>query len=411
VPSGVEGLLRELAPQVLGALVRRYGDFDAAEDAVQEALLAAAMHWPRDGIPAKPRGWLIQTAARRMIDQRRSEQSRRHRESIAALREVPSPEVSDQDDTLIVLFMCCHPALTPASAIALTLRAVGGLTTAEIANAFLVSEATMAQRITRAKQRIKASDVRFRMPAAEEQAASVRTVLHVLYLIFNEGYASSIGREVHRTELSEEAIRLTRLVQRMLPDDSEVLGLLALMLLIDARRPARTTAAGELIPLTDQDRTLWDQTLIAEGVALVDRAVGKGAVGAYQLQAAIAAVHDQAPDAGDTDWPQILALYGLLEQMTGNPIVTLNRAIAAAMVHGPFAGLAILETVDERLASHYRLDAVRAHLFEMAGDTKLALALYGAAASRTTSLPEQRYLTRKAARLNMAATSDVVPTN
>jgi predicted RNA polymerase sigma factor len=338
-----------------------------------------------------------------LIDQRRSERSRRDRESLAALQEAPTPEVPDQDDTLLVLLMCCHPALTAASAIALTLRAVGGLTTAEIANAFLVPEATMAQRISRAKQRIKASGVPFRMPTPEEQMARVRSVLHVLYLIFNEGYASSTGRDLHRTELSEEAIRLTRMVQRMLPDDGEVMGLLALMLLIDARRPARTNAAGELIPLPEQDRTLWDQARIAEGVALLNRAVGTGAVGEYQLQAAIAALHDQAPRADDTDWPQILALYGLLEQMTGNPVVTLNRAVAAAMAHGPSAGLVLLDAVEERLAGHYRLDAVRAHLLEMAGDTKAAMALYRAAASRTTNLPERRYLAMQAARLKMAA--------
>jgi len=401
VPSGVEDLLRELAPQVLGALVRRYGDFDAAEDAVQEALLAAALRWTRDGVPERPRGWLIQTAERRMIDQWRSEQSRRARESLALLQEAPAQEVSDEDDTLIVLFMCCHPVLTPASAIALTLRAVGGLTTAEIANAFLVGEATMAQRIARAKQRIEASHVPFRMPTREEQTARVRQVLHVLYLIFNEGYASSSGRELQRTELSEEAIRLTRMVQRMLPGDGEVIGLLALMLLVDARRPARTDTAGELIPLAEQDRALWDRARIDEGVALLESAVGRGAVGEYRLQAAIAAVHDQAARAEDTDWPQILALYGLLEQMTGNPVVTLNRAVAAAMADGPSAGLAVLDAVDERLNGHYRLDAVRAHLLEMAGDRKGALAHYRGAAKRTTNLPEQRYLARQAARLNV----------
>ncbi len=311
-----------------------------------------------------------------------------------------TPEVSDEDDTLIVLFMCCHPALTPASSIALTLRAVGGLTTAEIASAFLVSEATMAQRIARAKQRIQDSGVPFRMPTADERPASVRAVLHVLYLIFNEGYASSAGPELHRTELSEEAIRLTRLVQRMLPDDGEVAGLLALMLLIDARRPARTNAAKELVPLAEQDRTLWDQARIAEGLALLDSAMAKGGVGEYQLQAAIAAVHDRARRADETDWPQILALYGLLEQLTGNPVVTLNRAVAAAMAEGPAAGLAVLDTVGERLAGHYRLDAVRAHLLEMSGDTQGALEHYRAAASRTTSVPEQRYLKTRAARLN-----------
>jgi RNA polymerase sigma factor (sigma-70 family) len=400
VPTRVEDLLREAAPQVLGALARRHGDFDAAEDAVQEALLAAALHWPGEGVPENPRGWLLQAAERRLIDQRRSERSRRDRESRAALQDVPTPDVSDRDDTLTVLFMCCHPALTSASAIALTLRAVGGLTTSEIAKAFLVDEATMAQRISRAKQRIKSSNVPFRMPTPEERPARVRSVLHVLYLIFNEGYASSAGRELQRTDLSAEAIRLTRIVQRLLPDDGEAAGLLALMLLLDARRHARTDAADDLVPLAEQDRTLWDRTLIAEGVALLDGAIGKGTVGEYQVQAAIAAVHDRAARAEDTDWPQILALYGLLEQMTGNPIVTLNKAVAAGMADGPSAGLAVLDTVDERLNGHYRVDAVRAHLLEMSGDRKAALAHYRAAASRTTSLPEQRYLTMRAARIN-----------
>jgi RNA polymerase sigma factor (sigma-70 family) len=400
VPSDFEDLLRELVPQVVGTLVRRYGDFDKAEDAVQDALLAAAVHWPHDGVPARPRGWLIQTAERRFIDQRRSEQSRRRREGLALQQEPTMTKVSDRDDTLIALFMCCHPALTPASAIALTLRAVGGLTTAEIANAFLVDEATMAQRISRAKQRIKASAVPFRMPTGEELPGRLRLVLHVLYLIFNEGYTSSAGIDLHRPPLSEEAIRLTRVVRRMLPDDVEVAGLLALMLLLDARRPARTSPAGELVPLAEQDRTLWDKALVAEGVGLISAALRRGAVGEYQLQAAITAVHDQAGRAEDTDWRQILALYGLLEQMTGNPIVTLNRAVAAAMADGPPAGLAVLDTVEERLAGHYRLDAVRAHLLEMTGDTKGALVHYRAAAHRATNLPEQHYLAMQAARLN-----------
>ena len=403
-PSDVEVLLRELAPQVLGVLARRYGDFDAAEDAVQESLLAASVHWPRDGIPAGARGWLIQTAERRLIDQWRSEQSRRDRETVAALQEPPGREVPAEDDTLTVLFMCCHPALTPASAIALTLRAVGGLTTAEIAQAFMVDEATMAQRISRAKQRIEASEVGFRMPAAEERAASTRSVLHVLYLIFNEGYTSSTGRALLRAELSDEAIRLTRMVRRLLPDDAEVMGLLALMLLIDARRPARTDADGELVTLAEQDRTLWDRALIAEGTELVDLALGRGTVGEYQLQAAIAAVHDRAATAADTDWPQILALYGLLDQMTGNPIVRLNRAVAAAMAESPAAGLALLETLNGPLAGHYRLDAVRAHLLELAGDTAAAQVHYRAAAERTTSPPERRFLRLQAARLNAATT-------
>lgn len=399
MPPNVEDLLRELAPQVLGVLARRSRDFDASEDAVQEALFAAASHWPRDGIPARPLGWLIQTAARRMIDRRRSEESRRQRETLASLLEGPPPDVSDNDDTLVVLFMCCHPALSPTSAIALTLRALGGLTTAEIASAFLVSEATMAQRIGRAKQRIKAFGVRFRMPAPLDRSSRLRSVLHVLYLIFNEGYASTSGRELHRPELSEEAIRLTRMLHRMLPNDSEIAGLLALMLLVDARRPARTDASGDVIPLGQQDRALWNRSRMTEGVALLNTAIGRGSVGEYQLQAAIAAVHNQAAHASDTDWPQILALYGLLEQLTRNPVVTLNMAVATAMVHGPSAGLALLETVDEQLAGHHRLDAVRAHLLEMAGDRKAALDYYRVAASRTTNLPSQRYLAMRAARL------------
>jgi RNA polymerase sigma factor (sigma-70 family) len=384
--------------------VRRYGDFDLAEDAVQEAQITAAMRWPRDGVPEEPRGWLIQTASRRLIDQWRSDRSRRDREELASRQEPPAQAASDQDDTLTVLFMCCHPALTPASAIALTLRAVGGLTTAEIGSAFLVDEATMAQRISRAKRRIKESGVPFRMPTPDERPARLRTALHVLYLIFNEGYTSSAGRELHRAELSDEAIRMARIVHRLLPDDGEVAGLLALMLLIDARRPARTDDTGELVPLAEQDRTLWDRELIAEGTALLDDAMGKPPLGEYRIQAAIAAVHDRAARAEDTDWPQILALYGLLEQLTGNPVVTLNRAVAAAMAEGPSAGLAVLDSVDERLAGHYRLDAVRAHLLEMAGDTESAFEHYRAAAGRTTSLPEQRYLAMKAARLRQEET-------
>jgi predicted RNA polymerase sigma factor len=366
---------------------------------VQEALIAAALHWPRDGIPEQPRGWLIQTAARRLIDQRRSERSRRNREAQALLQEAATGEVTDRDDSLVVLFMCCHPALTPASQIALTLRAVGGLTTAEIASAFLVDEATMAQRISRAKQRIKASGVPFRMPTPDEQGTRLRAVLHVLYLIFNEGYASSRGSEVHRAELSTEAIRLARMTQRLLPDDPEVAGLLALMLLVDARRPARTDGTGELVPLAEQDRSLWDRAAIAEGTALLDEAIGEGRVGEYQIQAAIAAVHDRARSAEETDWPQIHALYGLLEQITGNPVVKLNRAVAAAMADGPAAGLALLDELDERLNGHYRLHAVRAHLLELAGDTAGALEHYRTAANGTTSLPEQRYLATRAARL------------
>jgi RNA polymerase sigma factor (sigma-70 family) len=394
----LEDLLRQLAPQVLGVLVRRYGDFDTAEDAVQEALLVAAVAWPRDGMPDHPRAWLIRAAQRRLTDQWRSEQARRRREHLAA-REPPPAEVSGRDDTLNLLFTCCHPSLTPASAIALTLRAVGGLTTAEIARAFLVPEATMAQRVSRAKQRVRASGEPFRLPDGDEWAPRLRSVLHVLYLIFNEGYASTGGPGLHRVELSSEAIRLTRMLYRRLPDYGEVAGLLALMLLTDARRPARTGPAGELIPLDEQDRSRWDRELIAEGVALLSTAMANGAVGEYQLQAAIAAVHDEAERVEDTDWPQILTLYGLLEQMTANPIVTLNRAVAAAMVHGPRAGLAMLDRLDDQLGDHHRLYAVRAHLLELAGDPGAAEEHYREAANRTTSSPEQHYLTLRAARL------------
>jgi RNA polymerase sigma factor (sigma-70 family) len=395
----LEELLREAAPQVLGVTVRRFGDFAAAEDAVQEALLSAALHWPADGVPDNPRAWLIQTAGRKMTDQIRSEAARRRREETAALREPAGADVPGQDDTLILLFMCCHPALTPASAIALTLRAVGGLSTAEIASAFMVPEATMAQRISRAKQKVKASGVPFQLPDNDEYASRLRSVLHVLYLMFNEGYASSAGADLYRTELSSEAIRLTRATHRLLPGNGEVGGLLALMLLTDARRPARTGPGGELIPLDEQDRGLWDRILIGEGVTLAAAAMAGGSIGEYQLQAAIAAVHDQAPSTAETDWPQILVLYTLLERMSGNPMVGLNRAIAVAMVQGPAAGLAALDSLAQRLAGHYRLDAVRGHFHEMAGDTDAAVAHYRAAAARTTSEPERNYLIAQAARL------------
>ncbi len=383
--------------------MRRSGGLDAAEDAVQEALIAAASRWPQDGIPDNPLGWLLQAASRRMTDQIRSDQARRRREWAAAAAEPPPAEVPAGDDTLTLLFMCCHPVLTPASAIALTLRAVGGLTTAEIASAFLVPEATMAQRISRAKQRIKSSGAGFQTPGEDERASRLRSVLHVLYLIFNEGYVSSAGPNLHRRELSGEAIRLTRGVHDLLPEHGEVTGLLALMLLTEARRPARTGPAGELVPLAEQDRSRWDHRLISEGVALAVRAVAQGPAGDYQLQAAIAALHDEAARAADTDWPQILALYGMLERLTGNPMVTLNRAVAAAMVHGPATGLALVEPLDERLPGHYRLDAVRAYLFDMLGDTGSAIAHYQAAANRTMSIPERHYLTTKAAQLKHGA--------
>ena len=405
----VEGLLRRLAPQVLGAVVRRYGHFDTAEDATQEALLAAAMRWPDDGVPEHPRGWLITVASRRLTDLLRGEQARRRREDTVAGRALPEEwlapaadrPASDADDTLVLLFMCCHPVLSPASQIALTLRAVGGLTTAEIARAFLVPEATMTRRISRAKQRIRGSGIPFAMPPGGERGERLAAVLHVLYLIFNEGYASTSGPELHRAALSAEAIRLARLVHRLLPDDGEATGLLALMLLTDARRPARTGSDGGLIPMAEQDRSRWDAQAIAEGVALITQALASAPIGPYQLQAAIAAVHDEAPSAEATDWPQIVALYGLLRRISDNPVVALNHAVAMAMVDGPHAGLELLGALqaDERIAGDHRLHAVRAHLLEMAGDRAGARDAYQAAARRTTNLPQQRYLHARAARL------------
>jgi RNA polymerase sigma factor (sigma-70 family) len=402
----IDQLLRELTPQVLGTVVRRFHDFAAAEDAVQEASLAAALQWPRDGLPDNPRAWLTQVAFRRMADQIRRDSARRTRENELVREPEPTTTIdidraATEDDTLVLVFMCCHPSLTSASAIALTLRAVGGLTTAEIAHAFLVPEATMAQRISRAKQTIKTSGIPFQLPTPEERAQRLRAVLHVLYLIFNEGYTSSAGAELHRTDLSQEAIRLARIVYQRQPDDTEVAGLLALMLLTDARRLARTSAEGELIPLAEQDRTLWNREQIAEGVALISATLPKGSVGPYQLQAAIAAVHDEASRTDETDWPQILALYEVLKRMTDNPMVRLNQAVAAAMVHGPAKGLELLDELetDSRVANHHRLHAVRAHLLELAGRREQAITHYRAAAARTGSLPERNYLLTKAASL------------
>jgi RNA polymerase sigma factor (sigma-70 family) len=407
----IEGLLRELSPQVLAAVGRRFGDFAAAEDAVQEALLAAASQWPNQGVPDSPRAWLIQVAARRMTDHVRAEVARRRRETALTLAGAPEDQLapapdsdvaSEHDDTLLLLFMCCHPALTRPSAIALTLRAVGGLTTAEIARAFLVPEATMAQRISRAKQTIQSSDLPFVQPSGEERSARLSAVLHVLYVIFNEGYASSAGPTLARVDLSSEAIRLTRALHALVPDDPDLNGLLALMLLTDARRPARTGPQGELIPLDEQDRSLWQRDMINEGVALVTRALALGPAGAFQIQAAIAAVHDEAAQVGETDWPQILALYTLLRQLGDNPMVTLNYTVAAAMVHGPRRGLALLTELDldTSLAGHYRVAAVRAHLLEMAGDYTDALVCYRAAAAGTASVPERNYLIERAVRLS-----------
>ncbi len=406
----IEDLLRELTPQVLGALVRRHGRFDACEDAVQEALLAAATQWPVDGLPDNPRGWLIAVANRRLVDHIRSESARRRREDATAAAApsdqflVPpadAPPVGQRDDTLTLLFLCCHPALSAPSQIALTLRAVGGLTTAEIARAFLVPEATMAQRISRAKQRIRESGSQFAPPPEAERAERLQAVMQVLYLIFNEGYTASAGQRLLRGELTLEAVRLTRTIHVLLPGDGEVAGLLALMLLTEARRRARTRPDGSLVPLAEQDRSRWDQDLIREGVALVSDALSNTPLGPYQLQAAIAAVHDEAPTVDETDWKQVLALYELLEQVSPNPMVTLNRAVAVAMVHGPDAGLDLLAVLeqDPRMAKHHRLHAVRGHLFESAGVAPAAAESYRTAARLSSNAPERRYLYEKAAAL------------
>ncbi|MGC4879680.1 RNA polymerase sigma factor [Micromonospora sp. DT43] len=402
-------VLAGLAPRVLGALVRRHGSFDACEDAVQEALVAAAVQWPQEGVPDNPVGWLIRVATRRLVDARRSETARHQREvTVAALTpadQMHAPPADDRgtpDDTLTLLFLCCHPAVSPLSQAALTLRAVGGLTTAQIARAFLVPEATMSRRITRAKQRIKAAGAEFRLPPEGELDDRLAVVLQVLYLIFNEGYAATTGAELNRPELIAEAVRLTRELHQLLPDNGEVTGLLALMLLTEARRPARSGPDGNLIPLGEQDRSRWNRDYIDEGVKLITGALSSAPLGVYQLQAAIAAVHDEAARTEDTDWPQILVLYRLLAQIWPNPVVQLNEAIAVAMVHGPHAGLAVLEPLfgDARVADGHRLHAVRAHLLEMAGEHDTARDTYELAARRATSLPERRYLEGRLARLS-----------
>lgn len=398
--TAVESLLRELAPQVLGILVRRHGQFEACEDATQEALIAAADQWPTAGVPDSPKAWLVAVANRRLVDEWRSESARRRREEQDAAQDVTT-EAIDRDDTLDLLFLCCHPALSAPSQLALTLRAVGGLTTAEIANAFLVPEATMAQRISRAKQTIKASGSGFGDLPESERRERLAIVMHVLYLIFNEGYTTSSGNAWQRTDLTSEAIRLTRMLFAAIPAEPEVIGLLALMLLTDARRAARSTPAGLPVPLAEQDRSVWDAAAIAEGISLVTRALGSGSVCAYQLQAAIAAVHDEAETADDTDWPQIVALYDVLSRVSPSPIVSLNRAVAVAMVSGPRAGLAELGAIeaDARLAGNHRVHAVRAHLLELAGEQDAAAAEYREAARLTRSTPEQRYLALRAAQL------------
>lgn len=389
--------MREAAPQVLGAVARRYGDFDACEDAVQEALLAAAQKWPSDGVPENPKAWLITVAARRRVELLRSETARRRREE-AVLQEPPSPPVAEADDSLTLLYLCCHPALTPSSQVALTLRAVGGLSTAEIARALLVPESTVGQRISRAKQRIRESGARFVLPPEQERAERLAAVRKVLYLIFNEGHTASSGAQLHRVELSAEAIRLARQLHARLPDDGETAGLLALMLLTDARRPARTRPDGTLVPLAEQDRRQWDAAAIAEGIALVTATLATAAIGPYQVQAAIAAVHDEAADAAGTDWRQILLLYALLQLLAPGPMVTLNRIVAVAMVDGAPAALAELQEVaaDPALAGHYRVAAVRAHLLEMAGSPAAAHEQYKLAARQTLSAPERHYLESRA---------------
>jgi len=408
-------LLRELAPQVLAALIRRYGNFCEAEDAVQEALFAAHLKWPEEGAPDNPRGWLIAVAADRYIDELRRTIKRRQREQHLVLMTpqdtAQAPALDEtleiaRDDTVTLLFMCCHPVLTRGSAIALTLRAVGGLGTTEIAKAYLVPPKTMAQRISRAKRDIRKSGVPFAMPSEEEREARLQSVTHVLYLMFNEGYASSEGVELQRSDLAGEALRLTRIVHAVMPQDGELSGLLAMMLLTHARRHARTGPDGELIPLAQQNRSLWDRQAIKEGIAILTSVLPQGRAGPYQLLAAICAIHDEASSDAETDWQQILVLYELLLQITDNPVVLLNRAVALAMVFGPQAGLDALKPVDEdeRLKGHYRLDAVRAHLHDMAGNLDLAAHYYLAAAGGTANIAERRYLSAKATRLEMPQT-------
>lgn len=395
----IAALLRELTPRVLAVLVRRNGNFDDCEDAVQEALIAAATNWPVDGIPNNPTGWLITTSSRRLVEIWRKESARRRREDAYAVEPTPG-EVSEVDDTLTLLFLCCHPELAVPSQVALTLRALGGLTTAEIARALLLPEATVGQRISRAKARIRDKGAQFRMPTACERDERLPAVLRTLYLIFNEGYTATSGQALNRVELTSEAIRLTRQLHASLPDEGEVAGLLALMLLTDARRGARTGLDGSLVPLAEQDRRLWDRAAIAEGVAIIEATLPVAKPGLYQLQAAIAAVHDEAADADATDWPQILALYDVLAAFAPGPMVALNRAVALGMVRGPAAALAELDAAaaDPALSGHHRVDAVRAHLLDELGDRDAAREHFLRAAQRTRSLPERRYLLERATR-------------
>jgi RNA polymerase sigma factor (sigma-70 family) len=407
----IEHLLRAEAPQVLGALVRRFGHFDIAEDAVQEALLAASRTWPADGVPDNPRSWLIRIGYGRMVDLLRTDQARRRREQQAGLTELAMQDPSRQgapppetDDSLTLLLLCCHPALSPTSQVALTLRAVGGLTTAEIAHAYGTTENTTGTRISRAKQQLARAGARFTPPTDADRDNRMNAVMQVLYLIFNEGYTASTGDELARIDLTREAIRLTRMLRDSQPNDPEVTGLLALMLLIEARRAARTQG-DELVPLQEQDRTRWNRALIREGTELIDSVWHQGEVGPYQLQAAIAAVHAAATTPQQTDWPQIAALYLGLEQLSPTAPVRLSRVVAVAHAYGPTRGLALLDDLNQR----YHLDretltrqrerAVRAHLLEMTGDAAGAAAHYREAAALTDNQVEQRYLKHRADRL------------
>jgi RNA polymerase sigma factor (sigma-70 family) len=392
-PPDVEGLLRELAPQALGAVARRYGDFADAEDAVQEALVAAAAEWPRK-LPDKPLSWLITVTSRRLVDEYRRKDARRRREDLAASLSMNQAEaVPSSDDSLVMLFLCCDDTLSSTLSIPLTLRAVAGLTTREIAAAYLVPVATMAQRISRAKAQLRGH--RFELPT--DPAARLRSVCEVLYLLFNEGYTSSSGPDLLRVDLSGEAIRLARMLHGQAPSDPEVAGLLALMLLTEARRPARTTAAGALVPLAQQDRSHWDHALIAEGVRLLNATLAAGRIGEYQLLASVAALHDEAASHTSTRWAQIAKAYARLESLTGNPMVRLNRAVAVAMVEGPASGLALLDGLE--LHDSHRLHAVRAHLLHETGDLAAAAQEYTAAAARTDNARERDYLVEQAARV------------
>ncbi|HYN67334.1 MAG TPA: DUF6596 domain-containing protein [Ornithinibacter sp.] len=392
--------MRDLATQVVGILTRRSGDFAAAEDAVQEALVAAHTTWPRDGIPDNPRAWLVTAAARRLVDEQRSAAARRPREIGWAAGEPTGAPVVHDDDSLAVLLLCCHPVLSSASAVALTPRAVGGLTTAEVARAHLVPETTMAQRISRAKRTLRDTAEPFALPPEDRLGTRVQRALAVIYLLFNEGYAASTGAALTRADRSAEAIRLGRLAHRLLPGEREATALLALMLLLEARRPARVTPSGDLVPLAEQDRRLWDRRLVTEGTTLLDSTLGgEGGPGPYQVQAAIAAVHDRAPTAADTDWPQVLALYGLLEQVAPSPFVTLARAVAMAEAEGPEAAGPLLDRLAGVLGDHQRRQAVRGHVAQLRGDRAAARRHYLAAAARATNLAERRHLTRLAAGL------------